>query len=140
MDNAEPSTNGVSARNLNRLASMLDDEKYTTLANRTATAFEAEIMQHPFLFVGMLESIVAARLGAKAVVVTGDGAAVDRELRKMRAQTSYGRTLVRLGGGARDSWLRQRSGLLKAMDPARASVQVCEDGVCREVLVGENAA
>jgi uncharacterized protein YyaL (SSP411 family) len=134
MDNAEPSTNGVSARNLNRLASIFGDDNYAALANRTATAFEAEIMQHPFLFVGMLESIVAARLGVKGVVVTGDGAAVDGELQKLRGQTSYGRTLVRLGGGAKDSWLRERSELLRAMDPAKAGVQVCEDGVCREVL------
>jgi len=139
MDNAEPSTNGISARNLNRLASIFGDEKYTTLARRTATAFEAEIMQHPFLFVGMLESIVASRLGVRGVVITGEGEKVTGELARIRGQTGVGRTLVRLGAGTKDSWLRQRSELLKAMNPSKAGVQVCQDGVCREILEIGNA-
>jgi uncharacterized protein YyaL (SSP411 family) len=139
MDNAEPSTNGISARNLNRLASIFGDEKYTTLARRTATAFEAEILQHPFLFVGMLESIVATRLGVRGVVITGEGENVTKELTKIRGQTSFGQTLVRIGPGTKYSWLTQRSELLKAMNPTKPGVQVCEQGVCKEILEVGNA-
>lgn len=68
MDNAEPSANGVSASNLFRLGSLLEDENYGKLARSTITAFEAEIMQYPWLFSSFMPGIVAANLGVKGVV------------------------------------------------------------------------
>ena len=47
MDNAEPSANTLSAGNLFRLASLLEDEEYAALARKTIMAFEAEIEQWP---------------------------------------------------------------------------------------------
>ena len=140
MDNAEPSTNGFSANNLNRLASIFGDEHYAALAKRTAHAFAAETMQHPFLFVGMLDAVVTGRLHMKGVVVTGEGAAVEKELEKLKEQTPYGRTLVRLGGGAKGDWLTSRSELLKAMNPTKPGVQICEGNVCKEVLPVANSS
>jgi hypothetical protein len=87
----------------------------------------------------MLESIVASRLGVRGFVITGEGENVTKELAKIRGQTGFGQTLVRLGAGTKDSWLRQRSELLKAMNPTKPGVQVCEDGVCKEVLEVGNA-
>jgi len=134
MDNAEPSTNGFCARNLHRLASIFGYEKYTNYAKRALHAFEAEIMQYPHLFATMLDSVVAEALGVKGIVITGTGAAVEKELKMVRASTAACRTVVRLGGGAKDQWLRQRNELLKAMNPDRPGVQICEAGVCKEVL------
>lgn len=68
MDNAEPSANGVSASNLFRLSTLLEDEDYEKLAKSTITAFEAEIMQYPWLFSSFMPPIVAANLGVKGVV------------------------------------------------------------------------
>jgi uncharacterized protein YyaL (SSP411 family) len=134
MDNAEPSTNGFSAKNLFRLASIFDDASYLNYARRTLHAFEAEIMQYPHLFVGMLDSVVSERLGVKGIVVTGSGDAVEKEIKKLRTVPSTGRTVVKLGAETEDQWLRERSGLLKAMDPEKPGVQVCENGVCKEIL------
>jgi uncharacterized protein YyaL (SSP411 family) len=134
MDNAEPSTNGVSARNIFRLASILGDEQYTDRAKRTLHAFEAEIMQYPHLFVSLLDCVVSDRLGVKDIVITGTGEAVERELNFVRARPGVSRTVVRLGAGVKDKWIRERNQLLKAMDPDKAGVQVCEGGVCQEVL------
>jgi uncharacterized protein YyaL (SSP411 family) len=134
MDNAEPSTNGFSASNLNRLSSILDDQEYEKLARKTVQAFEAETMQHPFLFASLLESVVAGRLGVKGIVVTGDGEQVADAMKKIRQTVGTNRTLVRLEDGLKSDWLKGRNSLLKAMDPARNGVQVCEAGVCKEVL------
>lgn len=59
--------NGTIARNLLRLAALLEDDKYRTLARQTCNAFSIEIMQHPFLFVGLLDAIVGLELGIRNV-------------------------------------------------------------------------
>src|SRR5581483_11774561 len=89
---------------------------------------------YPHLFVTLLDSVVSERLGVKGIVITGTGEAVERELKLVRARTGVCRTIVRLGAGVKDKWVRQRNELLKAMDPNKAGVQICEGGVCKEVL------
>ena len=71
MDASEPSTNGVSANNLFRLSSLLGDSNYDKLARATLGAFEAEIMQYPWLFGSFMLSIVAAATGVKGIVRVG---------------------------------------------------------------------
>ncbi|KIV99946.1 uncharacterized protein PV09_08463 [Verruconis gallopava] len=137
MDNAEPSTNGISASNLNRLGSIFEDEQYTSLANGTAQAFEAEILQHPFLFASLLDSVVSARLGMTSVVLTGEGKPVDDALRVAREGFSSFRTLVRLGVGAKSEWLKSRNELLGTLDESKPTVQVCENRTCRLLEEGE---
>lgn len=137
MDNAEPSTNGISASNLNRLSSLLNDASYATLAKSTVQAFEAEMMQHPFLFVTLLDSVVMGRLGVKGIVVTGEGQEVEEAIRRIRtgAEGNRSRTVVRLGGGgSKGEWLWKRNSLLQGMKLDRRGVMVCEAGVCKETL------
>lgn len=135
MDNAEPSTNGVAALNLHRLAALLDDAEYAAKARATAEAFEAEIMQHPFLFASMLGSVVAMRLGVRSVNVTGTGTQVDAALARTRGRVPTNSVVARLGAGAASSeWLKSRNKLFKAMDVSEPRVQVCEGGVCKEEL------
>lgn len=64
---ATPSVNGVIARNLLRLSALLDEERYRKLARETCNAFSVEIMQHPFLFVGLLDVVVGLDLGVRTV-------------------------------------------------------------------------
>lgn len=66
-DAATPSTNGVIAQNLLRLSSLLEDESYKILAQQTCSAFSVEILQHPFLFVNLLDVIVGLEVGVKTV-------------------------------------------------------------------------
>jgi uncharacterized protein YyaL (SSP411 family) len=133
MDNAEPGTNGVSARNLERLGALLEDEAYVRRARETTSAFEAEIMQHPFLFPGMMDSIVASRLGIKHVVVTGNGERVDEWLTRFRERPQGLATVSRIGKGVGE-WLKERNKLVESMDGEREGVMVCEQGACREEL------
>lgn len=66
-ESATPSINGIIARNLLRLAALLEDETYRTLARQTCNSFAVEIIQHPFLFVGMLDVIVGLQIGTRTV-------------------------------------------------------------------------
>ncbi|KAF2711108.1 hypothetical protein K504DRAFT_475936 [Pleomassaria siparia CBS 279.74] len=133
MDNAEPGTNGVSARNLDRLGALLEDEEYVKKARDTASAFEAEIMQHPFLFAGMMDAVVVGKLGIKHSVITGEGEKVEEWLRRYRAKPLSLSTISRVGNG-RGEWLRKRNGLVKSMDTEKEGVMVCEKGACRDDL------
>lgn len=133
MDNAEPGTNGVSAQNLDRLGALLEDENYSKKARDTASAFEAEIMQHPFLFSSMMDAVVVGRLGIRHSVITGEGERVDKWLREYREKPLSLGTLSRIGKGIGE-WLQKRNALVKSMDVAKQGVMVCEQGACRDDL------
>ena len=66
-ESATPSVNGVIARNLLRLGALLEDEEYRTLARQTCRSFSVEILQHPFLFVGLLDAVVGLETGTRHV-------------------------------------------------------------------------
>jgi uncharacterized protein YyaL (SSP411 family) len=69
MDSAHPSTNAVSASNIFRLGAIQGYHfRYTTLAKDTLKAFQAEMLQYPWLFVGLLACIPAALQGAESKV------------------------------------------------------------------------
>ena len=131
MDSAEPSSNNISASNLHRLASMLDDEEYARLGRETVAAFEAEIEQFPYTFTGMLGSLVKSKLGSKSVVLTGPGN--EEIMLALRASIGPARTVTRLGGGQGD-WLKRRNALVGALDATKVGVFVCEGRSCKEGL------
>jgi uncharacterized protein YyaL (SSP411 family) len=133
MDNAEPGTNGVSATNLDRLGALLADDAYTQAARDTASAFEAEIMQHPFLFPSMMDVIVAGRLGIRHDVITGSGSKVDAWLKRHRERPAALGTVSRIGVDT-GAWLKQRNKLIVSMDAGREGVMACEGGACRDEL------
>lgn len=137
MDNAEPSTNGVSANNLFRLGSLFNDETYEKMAKRTLAAFEVEIGQHPGLFSGMMPSVVASKLGMKAIMVVGEGEAQEAMMKKWNENLMPNYTILRVGGGANSEWLRSRNELLTDLDGSRSMLQLCENGVCRLLDVKE---
>ena len=107
MDSAEPSTNGVSANNLYRLAALLADDNYFNAAQATTSAFEPEASQHPYLFPSLLGAAVVGRLGTRSFVVIGKGGKGNGgpELMKqistdVRGWAGVKGTVVRLIGGA----------------------------------------
>lgn len=69
MDTSLPSTNAVSVANLFRLSALLDDARYADIARATVNAFEAEMLQHPWLYPGLLAGVVTARLGVQGTPV-----------------------------------------------------------------------
>jgi uncharacterized protein YyaL (SSP411 family) len=133
MDNAEPGTNGVSARNLDRLGSLLEDDDYVQRARETLSAFEAELMQHAFLFTSMMNGIVVGKLGMKHSVITGEGHHVDEWLKTYRSKPAGLGTVSRIGNGM-GSWLKSRNNLVASMDESKQGVMVCENGSCRDDL------
>ena len=141
MDNAEPSTNGVAASNLYRLSSLLNDPefnglRYSGYAKGTLEAFSAEIIQHPYLFAGMLESVITSNLGMRSVVVSGAHEKIEQKIRQIRTKTSgLPETIARIGEGSKCSWLKGRNDLVASMDETKPFVQICEAGACREVML-----
>ncbi|RFU28037.1 hypothetical protein B7463_g8300, partial [Scytalidium lignicola] len=145
MDSAEPSTNGISASNLYRLSSLLNDESYAKKAKETVQSFESEALQYPWLFTSFMPSIVASQLGIKSVVVApsvsvGEGGDTNGTL-KVEEFTKAPRgglsTFARIDS-ITSSWLRQRNSLLKDFGPGpnnKTRIMVCENGVCQ--LEGE---
>ncbi|QIX02153.1 hypothetical protein AMS68_007670 [Peltaster fructicola] len=131
MDNAEPSTNGVSANNLFRLSSLLNSPDYEKKARQTVCAFEVEIGQHPGLFSGMLSSVVASQLGTHGLIITGQGPVADLALRKARESLRPNYTVLRVGGGVRDEWIRKRNELLHSVSDHKEMVQLCEGTSCK---------
>ncbi len=126
MDAAEPSSNSISASNLHRLASLLDDDSYSKLAMETVAAFEAEVMQFPHCFAGMLGSIVMGKVGVQTVVVMGP---FETARQKIKEGVGVGRT-VAWGGG---EWLRARNELVGSIPMDKQGMMICAEGVCREV-------
>lgn len=103
-DGATPSPNGVAAQNLLRLAGLLgyaaDDNaapgstargsvadkpaRYARLARATCAAFAAEMLEHPFLFVGLLDAVVALELGVRVAVAVGPASSRAALIRRAR--------------------------------------------------------
>ncbi|KAF2268962.1 hypothetical protein CC78DRAFT_333206 [Lojkania enalia] len=133
MDSAEPGTNGVSAQNLDRLAALLEDKDYMKRARETASAFEVEVMQHPFLFSSLMDSVVIGKLGNKHAVITGEGERVEEWLRSYRSKPRSLGTVSRIGEGM-GRWLKERNELVKSMDGGKEGVMLCEQGACRDAL------
>jgi len=69
MDTSEPSTNGISASNLYRLSSFLNDQNYEKRAKETVLGFESETLQYPWLFASFMPSVVAGHFGVRGTVV-----------------------------------------------------------------------
>ncbi|KAJ5578099.1 uncharacterized protein N7459_007063 [Penicillium hispanicum] len=171
-ESATPSVNGIIARNLLRLAALLEDDEYRALAQQTCNSFAVEIMQHPFLFVGMLDVIVGLQIGTRTVTgvfATADISNVpavrddsllsrkdepvsahDLLAQRIRAETGNGpgssiavASLVDVRPshlkdfvGNQSFWLKSRNPLfkdVKAADPAKNYLLVCETGKCRTV-------
>ncbi|KAJ5902132.1 hypothetical protein N7495_002660 [Penicillium taxi] len=159
-ESATPSVNAIIARNLLRLSALLGDDEYRVLAKQTCTSFAVEIMQHPFLFVGMLDVIVGLQIGTRTVTgvySSGDShsrtvePALESIVRRVRAE--LGNCLfstVAVGSivdirsshledfvGNHSFWLKSRNPLikeLKATEPKNYLV-VCDAGRCRTIDV-----
>ncbi|KJR86118.1 uncharacterized protein SPSK_02232 [Sporothrix schenckii 1099-18] len=140
MDTTLPATNAVAASNLFRLGSILNDNTYTHLARETIHAFEVEMLQHSWLFPGLLSQIVAARLGGPQVAALAAGpSASDPVVAEYFQRPRAGlRSLVYVDGGAGNgkettaaAWLLGRNPSLVDLPTKEAAA---EDGGSSYVL------
>ena len=124
MDSSEPSSNNISALNLFRLGSMLDNPHYTQKAKETVQAFAAEIQKSPMTCSGLLGSVVTGELGVQRVILTGKEVD-DKVLAKLRSQVRPGRVVVRI-----DEWsgweVRKNSAFLMGFDVKKQAVIIHE--------------
>lgn len=130
-DNAEPGTNGVSAWNLLRLGSLLDDAAYGEKGRQTIAAFGPDMRKQPAAYSGLLGASAAARVGMKGVVLAGEGELVSAAIKRLHGTVRPGWTVLRVGGSAKNKWLKSRNQLLKDLDVTKEVVQLCEGKTCR---------
>ncbi|KAG8165458.1 hypothetical protein KVR01_004010 [Diaporthe batatas] len=130
-DNAEPGTNGVSAWNLLRLGSLLDDAVYVEQGKQTIAAFGPDMRKQPAAYSSLLDAAAAARVGLKGVMLAGEGELVSAAIKKLHETVRPGWTVLRVGGSAKSEWLRGRNQLLKDLDGTKEMVQLCEGKTCR---------
>ncbi|ROT41038.1 spermatogenesis-associated protein [Sodiomyces alkalinus F11] len=90
MDTSIPATNAIGVSNLFRLGVTLGSETYPALARETINAFEAEVLQYPWLFPGLLSGVVSARLGGKIWAIVRDPAGNDGETTHKLLTKLYG--------------------------------------------------
>ena len=115
-DASLPSPNGVVANNLMYLSSYVPEkqQEYIGKARKVLDAFAVEVIQHPWLYVGMLSAVVMEQVGVKRLVVPKD-----MSEKKVGSVKGFGRVVVK--------------------DDVR-NVMICEGGgtgVCRELRKGE---
>ncbi|PSK43605.1 hypothetical protein B9Z65_7119 [Elsinoe australis] len=145
MDNAEPSTNGVSAGNLFKLGALLNttgdegvlgtgESTFEELAVRTLRAFEVELGQHPGLMTELLGSVVKCRLGMRSVLVAGEGERVEKAMGTLSEGVWPGVVVLRVGKEGAGEWLEGKNETLKGLG-GKELVQVCVGTKC--MLVGD---
>ena len=84
-----------------------------------------------------MSSVVASKLGMKAIMVVGDGEAEESMLKKWNENLMPNYTILRIGAGANSDWLRSRNELLKDLDGSKPMLQLCENGVCKLLDLSE---
>ncbi|EHA18100.1 hypothetical protein ASPNIDRAFT_47529 [Aspergillus niger ATCC 1015] len=152
-ESATPAVNGVIARNLLRLGSLLEDEGYKTLARQTCRSFSVEILQHPFLFTGtrnvtgvfstaVTEGSVQASEGV--IRKTDEPVCVrDMIVQKIRAEAGLAistatttASLVDIRASHVGDFVGNQSFWeLKASETTKNHLMVCESGRCRIVNI-----
>ena len=128
-----------------RLGALLEDDEYRQLARQTCGAFSVELLQHPFLYVNLLDAMVGLELGVRnitgvlatevtATPIQGDVAAQPRggtsaaEVVQERARAEAGSatstsvttmSIVDVRGSERSTsaWLQSRNPLFKDLKP-----------------------
>lgn len=141
-DSAMPSVNGVIARNLLRLSALLEDDTYKTLARQTCNTFSVEILQHPFLFVNLLDAVVGLEMGTRnitGVVGQATGSGKEAVIRRARAEAglaaSTSTATIALVDAREGGWIRGRNVLYGDLNAGKDFLLVCEAGSCRTVDV-----
>lgn len=118
---------------------MLDDQAYATIARETVQAFEAEVEQFPWCFVGLLGGVVWNRCGGKSIMIVSNDDAdgdIGEALKRLRRKVRVNRTIVAVGKG-KGEWLRERNSLVRSLDLSNEGIWICEGRRCRKVKMDD---
>lgn len=89
---------------------MLGDTRYNKLARETINAFEVEALQYPWLFIGLLQNVVTARLGGIVWLTK------QREFYELPRAGLRSLVFLKEGKELEDSWLVKRNPALGKLD------------------------
>ncbi len=134
-DNAIPSENSVAARNLQRLASMLDRPEWRVMADATIRSVASNLARQPDAMPQMLVALDAAQTKPAQVVIAGEIDASDtRALLDIARRHARPHQIVLLAdGGEGQRFLAGHAEFITAVRRIddKATAYVCEDFVCQ---------
>ncbi|KAK9243991.1 hypothetical protein V1506DRAFT_542818 [Lipomyces tetrasporus] len=156
-DAVEPSANAVSVSNLLRFSAMLGDEHLEDMALGTLDSFGKDIITQPYVYCGMLPSVVAANEGMRTIVlVVGKDAnedSVNDTVASVRSVLLPNTTVVLLRAVPRDDndchlqgWLVQQDDIYKTLlaaheakeHDADVTVYICRHKECGLPITGKS--
>jgi uncharacterized protein YyaL (SSP411 family) len=134
-DDAEPSANSVSVRNLARLAALLHRDDWLEGARRAAAAFAQRVTRDPTLMPYLLVSADWMQGSPKQIVIHGkkDSADTLRLLAEVRRHFLARGAVILVDEESRPFFMPRLPVLadLPAGDPAAATAYVCENFACQ---------
>jgi uncharacterized protein YyaL (SSP411 family) len=134
-DGAEPSENSVSALNLLRLGSMLDQPERRAKAGEILCVFSSQIEQTPTAAPQMLVALDAVRAKPAQIVIAGkpDAPATVALLKIVRAHVKSNQIVLLADGGSGQRFLGEHAAFYQSVTAidGKATAYVCEDFVCQ---------
>jgi uncharacterized protein YyaL (SSP411 family) len=134
-DDAEPSANSVTVRNLARLSALLHRDDWLELARRTTSAFSERVKRDPTLMPYLLVSADWLQGSPKQIVVHGEKNAADTQRLLAEARRRFlPRAVVLLVDEPSRSFFIPRLPILADLpsgEPANATAYVCENFACQ---------
>jgi uncharacterized protein YyaL (SSP411 family) len=134
-DGAEPSPNSVATLNLLRLAEMLDQQEFRSLAEKTLAAFGPRLSQTPSTMPQMMVAFQFHLSKPKQIVIAGKPDAADTRamLRAVHQKFIPNKILLFADGGERQDFLGRHLDFIQSVKPmdGKATAYVCENYVCQ---------
>jgi uncharacterized protein YyaL (SSP411 family) len=125
-DEALPSGNGVAARALGRLGTLLGDARYLAAAERTVRAAWDGLQRHPHAHPSLLDALEEILAPIETVVIRGDAAEAARWARELSALYAPRRIVLAIPEDAADL----PAALADKRSESGAIAYVCEGTTC----------
>lgn len=131
-DNATPSGNSTSALNLLLLGKLLDEPRYTEMAEQILNKMSSAMSQYPSAFGNWLQAAHFMLSPAREIAAVGEDQEVDELLDPLRGH--FGPNIVMARTSEVTEKLSERVPLLKGKTRVedRAAIYICENFACRQ--------
>jgi uncharacterized protein len=134
-DGAEPSPNSVAARNLLRLAQMLEQADWRGRAEKTLRAFSALLEQSPSAMPQMLVALDWLRTKPKQIVIAGKPDAPDARALLLEVNRHFipDKIVLLADGDIGQKFFSDHIEFMRSVVPigGQATAYVCENFVCQ---------
>ena len=131
-DGAEPAASSIAARNVLRLARMLDDAGLEASGVRTIAAFAEQLRRMPTSMPAMLEALLLSTSPRRQIVIAGTAADAGALARVAREFASPETVLLHADGGVGQEWLSERLEFMRTPGlGSKPAAYVCENFACK---------